>query len=86
MAAKQELELTWIGKGVRRELEPRIPLEAPPSSGNSDAARPARSYHAEHRVGDEDLLDNCLIFGDNLLAPKALEQAFTGVKNLRLEA
>ena len=67
MAVRQKLELTWIGKENRPKLEPRILLEDP-----------ARSYHAAHRVGDSDLFDNRLIFGDNLLALKALEQEFTG--------
>ena len=39
---------------------------------------PARSYHAKQRFSDEDIFDNRLIFGDNLLALKALEQEFTG--------
>src|ERR1017187_8687349 len=64
---KQKLELTWIGKENRPRLEPRILLEDP-----------AKSYHARHRVTDNDLFDNRLIFGDNLLALKALEQEFTG--------
>ena len=64
---KQKLELTWIGKDVRPKLEPRILLEDP-----------ARSYAAAHRVTDRDLFDNRLIFGDNLLALKALEQEFAG--------
>ncbi len=64
---KQRLELTWIGKENRPRLEPRILLE--------DAGK---SYHAAERVTDEDIFDNRLIFGDNLLALKALEQEFTG--------
>lgn len=64
---KQRLELTWIGKDVRPKLEPRILLEDP-----------ERSYHAQHRVTDNDIFDNRLIHGDNLLALKALEQEFTG--------
>jgi adenine-specific DNA-methyltransferase len=64
---KQKLELTWIGKENRPKLEPRILLEDP-----------AKSYHAPHRVTDHDIFDNKLIFGDNLLALKALEQEFTG--------
>ena len=64
---KQKLELTWIGKEKRPKLEPRILLEDP-----------AKSYHAKHRVSDNDLFDNRLIFGDNLLALKALEQEFSG--------
>lgn len=64
---KTKLELTWIGKENRPKLEPRILLEDP-----------EKSYHAPHRVTDHDLFDNQLIFGDNLLALKALEQEFTG--------
>jgi adenine-specific DNA-methyltransferase len=64
---KPKLELTWIGKETRPKLEPRILLEDP-----------AKSYHAQHRVTDNDIFDNKLIFGDNLLALKALEQEFIG--------
>ena len=64
---KQKLELTWIGKENRPRLEPRILLEDP-----------EKSYHAPHRVTKHDLFDNRLIFGDNLLALKALEQEFAG--------
>ncbi|MDP9052213.1 MAG: site-specific DNA-methyltransferase [Acidobacteriota bacterium] len=64
---KRKLELTWIGKENRPKLEPRILLEDP-----------AQSYHAAQRVTDNDIFDNRLIFGDNLLALKALEQEFTG--------
>ena len=39
---------------------------------------PAKSYHATHRVTDGDIFDNRLIFGDNLLALKALEAEFAG--------
>lgn len=67
MAKKQKLELTWIGKENRPKLEPRILLEDPD-----------KSYHAPHRVSDKDIFDNRLIFGDNLLALKALEQEFAG--------
>lgn len=67
MSGKQKLELTWIGKDKRPKLEPRILLE--------DAER---SYHASHRVSENDIFDNRLIFGDNLLALKALEAEFTG--------
>lgn len=67
MNNKQKLELTWIGKENRPRLEPRILLEDP-----------ERSYHAAHRVTGHDIFDNRLIFGDNLLALKALEQEFTG--------
>lgn len=67
MSKKQKLELTWIGKENRPKLEPRILLEDP-----------AKSYHAKHRVTDGDIFDNQLIFGDNLLALKALEAEFAG--------
>jgi len=64
---KQKLELTWVGKDKRPKVEPRILQEI---SENS--------YHAKHRVSDDDIFDNRLIFGDNLLALKALEQEFSG--------
>lgn len=67
MTRKQKLELTWVGKENRPRLEPRILLEDP-----------EKSYHAKHRVSDDDIFDNRLIFGDNLLALKALEQEFVG--------
>ncbi|MFH1421649.1 MAG: site-specific DNA-methyltransferase, partial [Planctomycetota bacterium] len=62
-----KLELTWIGKENRPKLEPRILVEDP-----------AKSYHAPFRTGKNDFFDNRLIFGDNLLALKALEQEFVG--------
>lgn len=62
---KQRLELTWIGKDERPKLEPRILLPDP-----------EKSYARPHGAGD--ILDNQLIFGDNLLALKALETAFVG--------
>ena len=67
MSNKTKLELSWIGKENRPRLEPRILLEDP-----------EKSYHAQHRVTDHDLFDNRLIFGDNLLALKALEQEYAG--------
>lgn len=67
MKAKQKLELIWIGKDNRPKLEPRILLQ--------DAAN---SYHAAHRISSTDQFDNRLIFGDNLLALRALEEEFTG--------
>jgi len=67
MAKKTKLELTWIGKEDRPRLEPRVLLE--------DASK---SYHAAERITQGDVFDNRLIFGDNLLALKALEQEFTG--------
>lgn len=67
MTKKQKLELTWVGKENRPKLEPRILLEDP-----------QKSYHAKQRVTKNDIFDNRLIFGDNLLALKALEQEFAG--------
>ena len=67
MTKKTKLELTWIGKDERPRLEPRILLEDP-----------ELSYHAAQRVTEDDIFDNRLIFGDNLLALKALEQEFAG--------
>ena len=67
MRKNPKLELTWIGKENRPKLEPRILLEDP-----------AKSHHAAHRMTDHDIFDNRLIFGDNLLALKALEQEFAG--------
>jgi adenine-specific DNA-methyltransferase len=64
---KQKLELTWLGKENRPKLEPRILLEDP-----------GKSYHAPYWVTENDIFDNRLIFGDNLLALKTLEQEFTG--------
>lgn len=67
MTKKQKLELTWVGKESRPRLEPRILIEDP-----------AKSYHAAARVSDEDIFDNVLIHGDNLLALKALEADYAG--------
>jgi adenine-specific DNA-methyltransferase len=67
MPPNPRLELTWIGKENRPRLEPRILLEDP-----------SKSCHAKHRTGKKDIFDNRLIFGDNLLVLKALEQEFTG--------
>ena len=63
----QRLELTWIGKENRPQVEPRILLE--------DSQK---SHHAAHRLSESDSFDNRLIFGDNLLALKALEHEFAG--------
>ena len=67
MAGKQKLELTWIGKDQVTKLEPRILIE--------DAEY---SFYAKKRRGENDIFDNKLIFGDNLLALKALEQEYAG--------
>lgn len=67
MTRNQKLELTWIGKENETRLEPRILLEDT-----------TKSYHAKTRITDHDVFDNRLIYGDNLLALKALEQEFSG--------
>ena len=66
-----KLELTWVGKEERIEVEPRILIEVPDKSFSESA---------------DDLLtaatfDNMLIHGDNLLALKALESKFAGKAN-----
>lgn len=67
MTHKQRLELTWIGKDHRPQIEPRILIEDR-----------ERSHHARHRVSESDIFNNSLIFGDNLLALKALDAEFIG--------
>jgi adenine-specific DNA-methyltransferase len=64
---KQKLELTWVGKEVRPRLEPRVLI---PDD--------EKSYTAATRVTENDIFDNRLIFGDNLLALKALEAELAG--------
>jgi adenine-specific DNA-methyltransferase len=66
MTKKTKLELTWPGKEERPKLEPRILIE-----------HPEKSYHAATRRED-DLFENVLIKGDNLLALKALEANYAG--------
>jgi adenine-specific DNA-methyltransferase len=67
MKSLNKLELTWVGKDKKPKLEPRVLIEDP-----------EKSYHAKFRVSDGDIFDNRLIYGDNLLALKALEQEYTG--------
>lgn len=61
------LELNWIGKDTRAKIEPRVLLEDR-----------QLSYHRNERISDADIFDNILIYGDNLLALKALESEYTG--------
>src|SRR5665213_1486303 len=63
---KQKLELTWINKDLRFGLEPRALLH--------DATL---SHHVSARKSSGQF-ENLLIFGDNLLALKSLEQNFVG--------
>tara|TARA_R110002110_G_scaffold415741_2_gene654668 strand:- start:664 stop:2412 length:1749 start_codon:yes stop_codon:yes gene_type:complete len=67
VAGKTKLELTWIGKHNRPRLEPRILLEDT-----------EKSYHAEKHTNEDGIFDNKLVFGDNLLALKALEAEYAG--------
>ena len=67
MEKKQKLELTWIGKENRPNFESRILIE--------DLSV---SYHAKKRYSKNDLFDNKIIYGDNLLGLKALEFEYTG--------
>ncbi|MDR2093129.1 MAG: site-specific DNA-methyltransferase [Azoarcus sp.] len=64
---KPKPELTWMGKEARPRLEPVVLVE--------DVSL---SYHAGEGAEEGGIFDNQLIFGDNLLALKALEQEFTG--------
>ncbi len=61
------LELSWIGKEDRPRLEPRILIPDP-----------SRSYSARDSSVGPATSGNRLIYGDNLLALKALEQEFSG--------
>lgn len=67
MNGKQRLELSWIGKDHRSRPEPRILVE--------DSAL---SHHAKKRISASDHFENRLVFGDNLLALKALENELSG--------
>ena len=63
-----KLELTWVGKEKKIDVEPRLLI-----------ADPQKSYHLEQRdLPGKGIQDNMLIHGDNLLALKALEAKFTG--------
>mgnify|MGYP001559118978 CR=1 FL=1 len=86
---RQKLELTWIGKENQPKLEPRILIEDPeksyghtpnpPQEGNKHTPNPLSrgEYKSPLSVGDSGV-GNMLIYGDNLLALKALEQEFAG--------
>ncbi len=51
MIQKQKLELTWIGKENRPQLEPRILLEDQ-----------EKSYHAKRAITGQDIFDNSADF------------------------
>lgn len=63
----RKLELVWVGKEKRPRLEARILLEGP-----------EYSYRSRLNLESRGICDNRLIFGDNLLALKALEKDFSG--------
>lgn len=62
MAQSQKLELTWLGKDTKIQVEPRILIE------DKDKSNCANDPNTE----------NMLIHGDNLLALKALESKYAG--------
>ena len=88
MTKKQKLELTWIGKENRPRLEPRILLEDPAKSYHAKARSSRRrakqgrlrifAPSREDEIGD--LFDDRLIFGDYLLALKALESRTSALR------
>lgn len=62
MMKNQALGLSWIGKETPIKLEPRVLIEE-------------ESYNVDV-IGQSSICDNSLIFGDNLLALKALEEDY----------
>lgn len=70
MNHKPKLELTWIGKDRQPKLELRILIEDPEKSYGQ--------HHSPISKGGTQGGSNMLIYGDNLLALKALEQDFAG--------
>lgn len=70
MAQTQKLELMWLGKDTKVQVEPRILIE------DKDKSNCANDPNTE----------NMLIHGDNLLALKALESKYAGkVKRVYIE-
>lgn len=74
MSKIQKLELTWVGKDEKEEIEPRILVENPELSHIYNRDKNGQ-LSLINKDGD---FDNMLIHGDNLLALKALEQDFAG--------
>lgn len=62
MAQTQKLELTWLGKDTKIQIEPRILIEDKDKSN----------------CANDPTTENMLIHGDNLLALKALEHKYAG--------
>jgi adenine-specific DNA-methyltransferase len=67
MAERAQIEITWIGKGDGLPAEPGVLVE--------DVSR---SYGSGDRGADVRHADNRLVFGDSLLALRALEPEFAG--------
>lgn len=66
MSRSKKLELMWVGKEDQPLLEPRILVE-----------ETEKSFCASARKSD-DIFDNILIHGDNLLALKSLDSVYAG--------
>lgn len=60
--SRQKLELNWVGKDEKLEIEPRILIEDKSLSN----------------ISQDENTENILIHGDNLLALKALESKYAG--------
>ena len=68
--SRQKLELNWVGKDEKLEIEPRILIEDKSLSN----------------ISQDENTENILIHGDNLLALKALESKYAGqVKCIYIE-
>lgn len=67
--ANNSLELTWVGKDNNDPIEPRILIEDKEKSF---------SQASTSIFSNEDIYDNLLIHGDNLLALKSLEKTYAG--------
>lgn len=73
MSKVQKLELTWVGKNERENIEPRILIENPELSYTY-----TKNKNGQMQFADNGGTDNMLIHGDNLLALKALESKYAG--------
>jgi hypothetical protein len=71
MRKLNKLELAWIGKEYYPKLEQRILVEDT-----------AKSHHASFRIIENDIFENQLIFGDNLILSRCWSRNSRG----RLEA
>ena len=74
MSKVQKLELTWVGKNERENIEPRILIENPELSYTYTKNKNGQMQFADNGG----TTDNMLIHGDNLLALKALESKYAG--------